>query len=181
MQSGQQSHLKRLDPSFYQGHTFVHWSMTIEQRKQGWLTQNFHAQFRELLLHTCARYEVCIPCYCLMPDHMHLLVCGLSESTDQRKAMRFLRRQTNRILAPEHQLQKQAHDHVLTEKERESDAFQSVAYYIFNNPVRSNLIPDDSPFDWPYSGCIVVGYPDLDPPAEDYWDKFWSIYRRITS
>jgi REP element-mobilizing transposase RayT len=155
--------------------------MAIMDRKQGWLSEEFHAVFRELLVHSGAREAVCVPCYCLMPDHLHLMMCGLSDSSDQRKALRFLRRQSNRILSPHYQLQKQAHDHVLKDEERARDAFQSVAHYIFANPARAGLVREDEMFNWPYSGAIVAGYPDLHPSDDNYWKSFWKTYERINT
>jgi hypothetical protein len=32
---------------------------------------------------------------------------------------------------------------------------------------------------WPYTGCIVPGYPKLSPQAEDFWPKFWKIYAKL--
>jgi putative transposase len=73
--------------------------MTIEGRRTGWLTHMFHAQFRELLLHALARYQLACPAYCLMPDHLHLLWLGLAPSSDQRLAAQFFRQHMNRLLA----------------------------------------------------------------------------------
>ena len=39
-------HMKRLSPEFYRGQAFVHWSMTIDGRRTGWLTDAFHLRFR---------------------------------------------------------------------------------------------------------------------------------------
>ncbi|MBI3851123.1 MAG: hypothetical protein HY298_12735 [Verrucomicrobia bacterium] len=30
--------------------------------------------------------------------------------------------------------------------------------------------------DWPYSGAIIPGYPDVHPLDEDYWPLFWKLY-----
>ena len=70
--------------------------------------------------------------------------------------------------------QKQPHDHVLREKERERDAFQRICYYIQENPVRKSLAEDWA--EYSYTGCIVPGYPELDMRSEDYWDRFWRVY-----
>jgi hypothetical protein len=44
-------HLPRLSRQVYQGRAFVHWSMTVKDRRKGWLDDLFHARFREDLLH----------------------------------------------------------------------------------------------------------------------------------
>ncbi len=79
-------YLKRLPPEFYRGQACVHWSLTIEDRKTGWVVPVFHYRFRELLAHTMFRYGLCCPVFCLMPDHMHLLWVGILDSADQRVA-----------------------------------------------------------------------------------------------
>ncbi len=32
--------------------------------------------------------------------------------------------------------------------------------------------------DWPYSGAIVPGYPELNPFDKKFWPIFWKIYER---
>jgi len=169
-------YLKRLDRSAYRGAAYVHWTHTIAHRRQGWLTDSFHAQFRELLVHTCFRYDVWIPAYCLMPDHLHLLILGASPLSDQRNSTRFLRKQVNRLLLPGFKLQDQAHDHVLQEKETERFAFERTASYIFDNPRRAGLITEAS--DWPCAGSTLPGHPEISRASgeEKFWDDFWRLY-----
>ena len=116
-------HLPRLDPRWYQGFAFVHWTMTIKNRATGWLDARFHQRFREVLLHSLMSKmragEVACPVYCLMPDHLHLLLIAWDAKADQReRLMPFLRRQLNAELGGEIRLQKQVYDHVLREKDR---------------------------------------------------------------
>jgi len=113
---------------------FILWTPTIENRATGWLTPPFHDQWRHILLHTCARYELLCPAYVLMPDHAHLIWIGLNEiSSDQRLAIEFLRKNLRPHLAPAG-WQHQAHDHVLTEDERTRGAFLATATYVLENP-----------------------------------------------
>lgn len=86
---GRSSYLKRLAPGDYRGLAYVHWSMTMEARKTGWLGPEFHTQFREILIHALFRYALCCPIYCCMPDHIHLLWVGVLKGSDQRNAMKF--------------------------------------------------------------------------------------------
>jgi putative transposase len=111
-----------------------------------------------------------------MPDHAHLVWLGVDESSDQKKASRFLRQHLRPLLDPA-KLQKQPHDHVLCEKERERNAFQSVCYYIQENPVRKEFVSDWA--DYPYTGCMIPGYPELDIQATDYWLRFWRVYTYV--
>jgi len=85
-------HLPRLPRPYYQAFAVVHWTITLEDRTQGWLDALFHAQFRELLLHAASRQGLFCPTYILMPDHMHLVWMGLRLASDQINGMRFFRK-----------------------------------------------------------------------------------------
>jgi REP element-mobilizing transposase RayT len=157
--------LPRLAPEFYQGYAHVLWTYVVEGRRTGWLDERFHALFRETLLHTCARYHLGCARYVLMPDHVHLIWVGAYMASDQLKATKFLRRHLPL------KWQKQPHDHVLREEERERGAFADASNYLRQNPVRAGLVVDAS--DWRYAGGLVAGFPEMDP-----WDSnaFWRCY-----
>ncbi|MEZ5323530.1 MAG: hypothetical protein R3F19_00470 [Verrucomicrobiales bacterium] len=173
------SYLRRLDAAAYRGIAEVHWSLTIDQRKCGWLDREVHLHFRELLVHTSFRYGICCPMYCLMPDHMHLLWVGWRENADQRVAMKFFRSQINRLLLKPRVcvLQKQGYDRVLRGQQRSPDGLGDVAAYIRANPVRAGLCDDSK--DYRFAGCVMPGYPELDIDADDYWPRFWRIYWKL--
>lgn len=183
-------HLPRLERSHYQAFAAVHWTMRIEPERPGWLDERFHHEFREALLHACVREGLVCPTYCLMPDHLHLMLLGLRVASDQLNAVKFLRLQLNRLLAGEPLqkmavfsrtqpregwiLQPQAHDHVLREEERKQGAFASVCFYILANPVRAELTKAEA--EWRFSGAVIPGYPDMHPLQADYWELFWKLY-----
>jgi REP element-mobilizing transposase RayT len=163
-------YLRRLDRSFYCGQAYVHWSMTMADRRKGWLSPGHHAAFREICFHALARHRLCCPVYCLMPDHGHLLLIGLNASSDQLGAIKWLRREWNHLLRPV-KLQRQAYDNVLRESDRERDAFADLVGYILRNPVRKELVDQWSA--WPYSGTCFPGYPKLNPRQVYFWENFW--------
>lgn len=168
--------LPRLPAGFYRGFSSVHWQMALDDRATGWLKLGFHTRFRELLLHTMARYDLICPIYCLMPDHMHLLWMGVSDAANQKVAAKFFRQHVNDLLdrsLPGARFQKQAYDHVLRQHEKGADAVREMAWYILQNPVRAGLAK--RPEEWPNLGCMVSGYPTLHPLEKGYWDKFWKI------
>ena len=157
------------------GRVFVHWTFTVKERRAGWLGDAFHRQFREILLHALGRYSAVCPAYCLMRDHVHLLVLGREETCHQRTLIRFLRKHTNAWLRERgFEWQKQPHDHVLRQKDREKDAFQKLVAYVLNNPVRRGCVERWE--DWPYLDSIVPGYPEVTLRDEDFWERFWRIY-----
>lgn len=165
--------LPRLPRPYYRADSVVHWTLTIFDRATGWLTESFHARFRELLLHTAAREGLLCPAYCLMPDHLHLVWMGLRPDSDQMNGMAFLRTHLEPALTPA-KFQPQAHDHVLREPERLRDAFRVSIAYDLQNPVLNGLVP--RPEDWPFIGCVVPGYPKLHPLDERFWEVFWKVY-----
>ena len=167
-------YLPRLKPIFYQADAVVFWTLPVSRRQQGWLTDPFHAAFRELMLHAAAREGLLCPAYCLMPDHLHLVWMGIRRQADQRHGMRFLRAQLGPFLRPA-KFQHQPHDHVLTAKERQRHLFSvACADYVLLNPLRAGLVK--TPAAWPYLGAVVPGYPRLEPFAAGYWPWFWKHY-----
>ena len=173
-------HLPRLEDRYYQGCAAVLWTLTLQPRTVGWLDALFHARFREWLVHAGAREGLLCPAYVLMPDHAHLVWLGACPGSDQRLGMRFLRKYVQREFdlrsagSVEYRLQKQSHDRVLSEQDREQGALSQACRYVLNNPCRAGLVTE--PGDWPYMGSVVPGYPFLDPREDGFWDLFWRFY-----
>ncbi len=65
---------------------------------------------------------------------------------------------------------------MLKEYQRIEEAFTDLCEYIARNPERAELVPFDGYADYKYSGCIVLGYPELKPFALDFWTRFWRAY-----
>ena len=88
--------------------------------------------------------------YCFMPDHLHLLVEGLTANADalrfiarakQYSGYRFSRDTGGQLW------QRYGFERIL----RNEDATHSVARYILENPVRARLV--QTPEEYPFSGC----------------------------
>jgi putative transposase len=166
--------LPRLPAENYRGRVSVHWIFAEAGRGTGWLNESFANGFRWILLHGSARFSVACPLYCLMPDHVHLLLHGWEKTADQLLFVRFVRLHTARLLAQTgHRWQSWAYDHVLREEECEKDGFVRIADYIRDNPVRAGLVSEAR--NWPWSGAVVPGYPELVLWQEDYWDRWWRL------
>ena len=149
--------------------------MTIAGRQRGWLNQKTDLKIREEQFHVLARYDLLCPVYCLMPDHMHFLWMGMEMDSVQLNAAQFFRRYVNEVLEESNvRLQGQGFDHVLRGEEQRRSAFESLLFYIVENPVRAGLV--DTSHNWPYSGTQVAGYPDLDWRDDDFRERFWKIY-----
>lgn len=180
VQNGQPlSESKVWPPAFaegaYRGDAVVHWTLTTFDRAKACASEHFHRRFRELMLHVCARFELACPIYTTMPDHVHLIWMGLALECDQLKAMAFFRTYLEPCLQGA-KFQHQAHDRVLRATDRRRGAFADLCRYIAENLVRAGLVSERG--EWPCAGCMFVGYPDLNPFAEDYWPKFWRIFHK---
>ncbi len=182
-------YLRRLHQDSYQGIAYVHWTHTIEQRKSGWLTADFHQHFQSILTHSAFLYDLDIPCYCLMPDHFHLLAIGNNPTgSNQLNATRWIRKRINWLLsetqcdnrAPAFTLQKQAYDNVLREKDRQRDAFPNVCDYIRDNPRRAGLVSENADRStWEFQGCVVPERPLLrwsDDSNTNFREEFWHVH-----
>jgi hypothetical protein len=66
---------------------------------------------------------------------------------------------------------------VLREDRRKKGAFAKFCFYTAANPVRDELVAKSE--EWPFTSCIVPGYPKLNPFEKDYWSKFWKIFTKL--
>ena len=107
-----------------------------------------------VLLHECAvRQGFQVHAYCLMPDHLHLLMEGMTPQSNLREFIRIFKLRTALEFRQSHHLplwEMSYHDHIL----RRSDCLESVACYIWQNPVRKQLC--ESPKDFPFSGSRTI-------------------------
>ena len=98
---------------------------------------------------------------------------GILRVSDQRLAMRHFRKRLSASLGRiGFELQDQPYDHVLREEERQEAALMESCEYIARNPERAGIIAADGYASYPYSGCLVPGYPELKPFAPDFWERF---------
>jgi REP element-mobilizing transposase RayT len=103
--------------------------------------------------------------YCLMPDHVHLLLAA-REKADLPVFMRTFKQRTGyyckKALGWDGPFwQKSYYDHILRSEER----LESVAGYVWANPVRAGLVEDADGY--PFSGSLVAGMGAATPPSED--------------
>ena len=98
------------------------------------------------------KWRFAILAYCFMPDHLHLLIEGQTDSADLVKFAKAAKQRTGfryRQDTGDSLWQKGYFDHVL----RDEEAVITVARYVFANPVRKRLC--DEPRDYPFSGSLV--------------------------
>ncbi len=122
----------------------------------------------------CLRYEAetarfGIHAFCVMPDHVHLLVEGREPASDLLRFVKALKQRTGFLYSREfheHLWQKKFYDHVL----RPHDAPDTVAWYIWMNPVRQGICAQ--PREHPYCGSFTVPWEKATPPEES-WIPPW--------
>jgi len=112
-----------------------------------------------------------------MPDHIHLLWLGIVDGCDQQLAMQHFRARVNEVLQVyDCRLQDQAYDHVLKETDRLEEGFKALVDYISRNPERGGLVDREGFASYPYTSCLIPGYPELELFSDEYWTRFWRTY-----
>ena len=112
--------------------------------------------------------------FCIMPDHLHLLVQGLNPASDLLGFMKSLRIKTSREFAAKHSLplwQKNYSDHIL----RPNESPSAVAWYIWLNPVRAGLA--SSPGVYSFAGSFTTSIPAASP-LSPVWIPAYKIQNR---
>jgi putative transposase len=92
--------------------------------------------------------QFAILAYCVMPDHVHLVVAGLGDDSDLRRFVKMAKQRVAHALRVDYQLrnvwQEGYHDWVV----RSDQAIEDVIRYVLDNPVRAGLVArwDEYPF-----------------------------------
>lgn len=97
-------------------------------------------------------FQFSIFAYCIMPNHLHLLLVG-DEDSNLVNFVKIFKQKTGYYFKQKYKKrlwQKSFFDHVLRKKEDIND----IAGYIFNNPVRKELVDDFRKY--PYLGSFVI-------------------------
>ena len=108
--------------------------------------------FVTLIRDYCLRNDIPLYTYCVMPDHVHLLI----SASDKKDIIEFVRelKSLSTIIAWQHGYtgtiwQKSFYDHFL----RKDEDCQVVANYIVQNPVRQHIVEHWG--DYRFSGSLV--------------------------
>jgi hypothetical protein len=93
-----------------------------------------------------------------MPNHLHLLVQALKSDSDVLHFMKTFKIKTSRVFVKTNACelwQKKYYDHIL----RENEPIESVAWYIWMNPVRAGMAA--RPADYPFVGSFTMKIPEV--------------------
>ena len=109
--------------------------------------------------------------YCLMPDHVHLLVEGQRDTSDLVRFIAQWKQVTGYLFRnelPRRFWQRRFYDYIL----RRPQDCDPVAWYIWMNPVRKGLVA--SARQYPFSGSFTVEWPRISPPGNT-WVPPWKL------
>lgn len=129
----------RLPEMAYRGVKAVSFTACIERRLRPFGDSELVGRMVEVLGTSAESAKCVIPVYCFMPDHVHLLVQGVSPASRLKVAMDQFKRRSGELLAqrfPGIAWQRNYHDHII----RHSDDLSAHVAYILNNPVRAGLV-----------------------------------------
>ena len=148
----------RLKTFSYVGH-YRYFLTTCTFDRQPLLTDSdVVALVRSQLERSSERNGVAVVAYCAMPDHIHVLAVGLTDTSDMKRFMDRWKQQSGFVFkrgSGRRLWQDGYYDHVL----REEDDIGGVIAYIVNNPVRAKLV--DSPAEYPFWGSLTHSRNDI--------------------
>ena len=145
----------RLPSSRYTGKQIYFVTLCCDDRRPFFANESLGHWLVTELLKSAAEESFAIHAYCVMPDHVHLLVEGMSETCDlirlissfkQQTAFYYKKKSGRRLWQPRY------YDHVL----RKAVATDAVAWYTWLNPVRKSLC--SAPQDYPLSGSLTLDW-----------------------
>jgi len=148
----------RLSREHYRGDVNVVFTVCVARKVELFTDNEVVFVFVALLTKSVKKYGCIVPVYCFMPDHIHLLVSGQSESSDAWAAVVLFKQETGFWLGkhrPEIRWQKDFFDHIIR---REEDLGAQVRY-IAGNPVRKGLVRDWR--EYPFTGAVGVDLNDI--------------------
>jgi len=119
------------------------------ERRQTFLDHTIATQTIEQFRRTSRDEGFSLLAYCVMPDHAHALLEGLTDESDFRRCAKMAKQRSGAAYALTSETplwQKGYYEHVL----RDEEDSKEIAFYIIANPVRAGLV--QSPDDYPFSG-----------------------------
>jgi putative transposase len=103
-------------------------------------------------------YKYSVWAYCFMPEHLHLLLEGHSETSDLKRFISMFKQKTGFWYKRSYGKplwQINYYEHVL----RREEDIRQIALYIIENPLRKKIV--ENYFDYPYSGSFEFNIRDL--------------------
>jgi putative transposase len=159
----------RLPATQYLGQRWHFVTICCESRRHVFANTQNASRLIEELRRAASATAFAVFAYCVMPDHLHLLVQGIQASSNLSMFVKALKQKTAYQFAREfHRAlwQRKFYDHIL----RPDDSVEAVAAYVWLNPVRKGLCSRAQ--DYPFSGSFTVDWKQIVPPSEP-WLPAW--------
>ena len=152
-------HPHRLDAESCRGHYQHFLTICTHQRCQYFLDGAVVDAVRSQILRAATAESFAVLAYCYMPDHVHAVVHGLTETADLHRFVRLakqrsgyvVRRTTGRRL-----WQSSYFDRTL----RLDESLADIVRYVINNPVRAGSV--DAPAKYPHWGSEVYSREEIE-------------------
>jgi putative transposase len=138
------------EPDFeYRGRYSYFLTFCTDQRRERFVDASVAEMVIDQILRAATRFEFAVLAYCLMPDHLHLLVHGTSDGADLRRFAKRVKQtsgQIHRRRFSEVLWQEGHYDRVV----RPEEDLSGIARYIIENPLHAGLV--SSPLHYPFVG-----------------------------
>src|SRR5882724_4365540 len=155
----------RLHLKNYVGQTAVFATLCCFERRPNFERSESCSATSQILREAAASRNFAVHAYCFMPDHLHLLVEGRGANSDFLNFIKTFKLRSTRSFAQSSDSplwQKKFFDHIL----RSSESIDSVALYIWLNPVRAGLAKNMG--EYPFAGSLTSQLPRT-WPAQIIW------------
>jgi putative transposase len=155
----------RLPPTTYLGKQTYFITFCTNQRQPIFDDHSVGHRLVENLIATAANHDYLLHAYCLMPDHLHLLLEGREPSSGLVPFIHSFKQKTgfaHQARTSQKLWQPRYHDHVL----RDACDVEPIAWYIWLNPVRKNLC--QAPQDYPLSGSQTIDWKSRCAPVHTW-------------
>jgi putative transposase len=159
----------RLSPSNYVGTSWFFVTMCSWKRRPVFTSPAVCRWFLHLLRNEVHSHRFALHAYCLMPDHIHLLTEGEHSDSNLIQLVRAIKSKSTiqfQRKPGEHLWQDKFYDHIL----RRNESPDSVAWYIWMNPVRKGLCIHPQEFE--FVGSFTGLLPKKPQPAQP-WMPPW--------
>jgi putative transposase len=128
-------------------------TLCTHRRRKLLAKSSVNAAFQEFAIRAYDQHNIAVGRYVIMPDQLHLFVCGPDDFELGRwigMLKRFLAKRIEPTGTAGPIWQRGFFDHLL----RSDESYGQKWIYVRENPVRAGLV--EKAEDWPYSGEIIV-------------------------
>ena len=136
----------------YKGYFAYFLTICTDSKKQIFITNGVVELVLNHLKEASNKFGFQIYAYCFMPDHLHILVVANKEKASLTNFLKIFKQKSGYHFKQKYRRklwQPSFYDHVLRKKE----SLNSIAEYIFFNPVRKGLVEDFKGY--PYLGSLM--------------------------